>query len=75
LNIWHSNLSFGLAQDGERVEPFRISIFEFRIYTFGRSVAQKPPKKKKKRPRALIVFGLRGEPVAGKLQEVAKEDL
>jgi hypothetical protein len=26
------NLSFDSAQDGEPVEPFRISIFEFRIF-------------------------------------------
>ena len=29
LNI--SNLSFDFAQDGELVEPFRVSIFGFRI--------------------------------------------
>jgi hypothetical protein len=29
--ICHSDLSFDFAQDGEQVEPFRISKFEFRI--------------------------------------------
>jgi len=27
----HLNLSFDFAQDGEAVEPFRVSILEFRI--------------------------------------------
>ncbi len=31
-NIQILNLPFDLAQGGEPVEPFRISIFEFRIY-------------------------------------------
>ena len=32
LNIWYLGLPFGLAQGGELVEPFRISIFGFRNY-------------------------------------------
>ena len=32
LNIRYLNLPFDLAQGGEPVEPFRISIFGFRIY-------------------------------------------
>jgi hypothetical protein len=32
LYFGHLDLSFDFAQDGEHVEPFRISIFGFRIY-------------------------------------------
>ncbi len=33
LDFGHLDLSFDLAQDGEPVEPFRISNFVLRIYT------------------------------------------
>jgi hypothetical protein len=32
LNFGHSKLSFGFAQDGEPVEPFRISVFGIPVY-------------------------------------------
>jgi len=34
LKIRIFNLSFDWAQDGELVEPFRISVFEFQIYQY-----------------------------------------
>jgi hypothetical protein len=32
LDFCHLNLSLDFARDGERVEPFRISEFDIRIY-------------------------------------------